>query len=204
MTRNNVQPLFLHIYPPYQVGLKGDPVTTLEQFRNLKIRVAGGAQTFAVQSLQAVPVQIAAGDTYVAIQQGTVDAYMLPLASLESYKLQEVSKAISTNASFASATSMLAMDSRLFAEQSPEVQQVLTDCGSQVTASLAAYSDQQSKDMVKKFGDQGVTMYEFAPDDLAAINEALQAASDDLIKRLTALDQPAQQAYDTYRAALGK
>ena len=81
-------PLMVQMFPPYQVGLAGGKLSSIGDFAGKKLRVSGGAQTFGVKALGGVPVQIAASDAYVAMQQGTVDGYFLALTSVDSYKLQ--------------------------------------------------------------------------------------------------------------------
>jgi len=204
LAANNIVPLLVHMYPPYQLGLRGEPITSLEEFSGVKVRVSGGSQVFAVNSLGAVPVQIAAADAYVAMQQGTIDGYMLALTSIQSYSLEEISKAISTNANFAGAAAFVAMDSRVFSALSAENQKALTDCGAEVEASLTTFQDNLVKELETEFAAAGVAMYQIPDEALAAINDKLKLAAEDYIARLTGLGLPAQAAHDQYRAALGK
>lgn len=199
---NNIVVLYVHAYPPYQLGLRDRKVETLADFSGQKIRVSGGSQVFAVNSLSAVPVQIGGGDTYVAMQQGTVDGYMLALTSVESYKLQEVSQSITTNVNFAGAVALLAMDATYFEGLSAEKQTALTDCGAEIEKSVVEFQDGYIAELEQKFAAAGAEMYAVPDETLVELNKTLELAVDDYIKRLTDIGLPAQEALEQYRAAL--
>ncbi|WP_417722636.1 TRAP transporter substrate-binding protein DctP [Salipiger sp.] len=199
---NHMVPLFINMYPPYQLGLKTGKINSMEDFTSLKIRVNGGAPVFAVQSLNAVPVQMSAGDAYVGVQQGTIDGYMLALTSVDAYKLQEVTGSLTTNVNFSGGQVWVAMDDRYFDTLAPEKQQALLDCGQQIQKSLSEYTDAMSDELIKQFREEGVEMYEVSPELSAELDQVLQLAIDDYVNRLTELNLPAKEATEQYQAAL--
>lgn len=202
--KNNIVPLAATFNPPYQLGLRGERIETLEGLKNKKIRVAGSGMVFAVNTLGAVPVQMPGNDAYLAVQQGVADGYFFALPSVESYSLQEVSKSISTNANFGNAQTFFAMDKATYDGLSPEKQKVVSECGRKIEASYAAYMDAYSKELEQKYAQAGVDMYEFSPEVLAGINEKLKLAADDYIKRMADLGLPGQEAFDEYSKALAQ
>ncbi|WP_417209758.1 TRAP transporter substrate-binding protein DctP [Antarctobacter sp.] len=200
----NVLPLTVIYLPPYQIGLKGPALNAIGDFDGLKVRVAGGGQVFGIQALDGVPVQISSGDAYVAMQQGTVDGFLLSLTSVVSYSLQEVSSAISTNGNFANAQTFLGMDQRVFDSFTPERQAIYLECGKQTEDSMSAYLENLANELKTDFAAQGVEMFEFTPELWAEVAAKMQPVATDYIERMNALGLPGQEAYDEYRKALGK
>lgn len=200
---NRIVPLVINMFPPYQVAVKGGRIETLDQFVSKKIRVQGGAHVAAVEGVGAVPVQISSGDAYVAMQQGTVDAIFLPLASLVVYSLQELSDAISTNANFAATAAIISIDKQVFDELPAEQQDALLACGQQVEASITKHADDLTANLAVQFADEGVDMYEFDAAELKKINDGLSKGIDEWLSRLDGLGLAATQAYQQHRAALG-
>lgn len=199
---NHFVPLINNMYPPLQLGLKSGKIESIADFDGKKIRVAGGPQVFSVNALHGVPVQLIAGDIYVSLQQGTVDGYFLALNSIDSYKLQEVTRSLTTNASFAGGQVWIGMDDRYLANLAPEKQTAIMDCAKQAEDGLTAYSDQMVEDLKKKYTAEGVEMYALPAPLLDELNEVLQLAIDDFVNRLTDLGLPAQEAVEQYQAAL--
>ncbi|WP_417209759.1 TRAP transporter substrate-binding protein DctP [Antarctobacter sp.] len=202
LDENHIVPLTVHMYPPYQLGLTGEKLDSIEDFAGLKLRVAGGAQVFAVNSLGAVPVQISAGDAYVAMQNGTVDGYMLAVTSIDSYSLQEVSGSITSNGAFAGAAAFIGMNDAYLASLSEDKQAALRECGLKIEEELAVFQDTLVEEMNVKFAEAGAEIYELSDETLAALNQTLELAVKDYVDRLTELGMPAQEALEQYRAAL--
>ncbi|WP_108260875.1 C4-dicarboxylate TRAP transporter substrate-binding protein [Mangrovicoccus ximenensis] len=69
------------------------PVTSLEQFRGLKIRWPGGASAKLTQDLGAIPVNIPGNEIYQALQNGSIDCAGILAAWLNiDNSLEEVSR----------------------------------------------------------------------------------------------------------------
>lgn len=202
--KNGVKPLLLNLYPPYQVMSVGDPIRTPADFEGKKISVFGGAQSFTVRALGAVPVELGGPDIYMALQQGTVDGNIYALPSADSWKLNEVTKSISTNANFGGAAGVLAIDTAVWDRLSPSSQAALVDCGLKVEASLAERADALAEELARKFAEEGMEVYEFTDEAKSALAERLKGAATEFISRLTDRGLPGQEVYDQYREALGK
>jgi TRAP-type transport system periplasmic protein len=67
------------------------PITTIEDFKGLKIRTLGIQQTY-VRELGAVPVNLQVGDIYSGLDKGVIDGTMGNLLLLDSWKLADVIK----------------------------------------------------------------------------------------------------------------
>jgi TRAP-type transport system periplasmic protein len=201
---NGIKPLILNVFPAYQMMARKEGIKTADAFKNKKIRIAGGAQSFGMTALGAVPVQIGFGEIFIAMQQGTVDAYIFSSMTVKNFSLQEVTKAMSRNGNFGTAVGVIAIDNKMFNSLSPAKQKVLVDCGREREAHLAKYADENDGKLFDEFAKMGIDVYKFTDQDKAAINDKLKLAQTDYVGRLVKRGLPAQEAFDEYRKALAK
>ena len=68
------------------------PLTKLEDFKGLKVRVAGAGYSKALQSIGAVPISMPSSEVYTSLQRGVVDAAMGVDITFRARKLYEVAK----------------------------------------------------------------------------------------------------------------
>jgi len=74
---------------PYNIISKA-PIRRLEDLNGIKIRVTAGLTAEIFRELGAVPVAIAAAETYPAFQRGVIDAVSLAPSDIVSYRLHEI------------------------------------------------------------------------------------------------------------------
>jgi TRAP-type transport system periplasmic protein len=121
LSDNHVRAMVVNVLPAYQIMSANEPIDSLDEFGGRTVRVAGSAMTFTVSALGASPVDMPAGDLYMSMQRGTVDSTILALASVKTYSLHALIKAMSTNGSFGSSGQFFAISDaaweRLTAEQ---------------------------------------------------------------------------------------
>ncbi|MCD6359113.1 MAG: TRAP transporter substrate-binding protein [Dehalococcoidia bacterium] len=82
--------LYLHAHGPGLLHTK-KPVRTLEDLKGMKIRSTGLAAKI-VEALGGIPVAMPQGETYEALQKGTVDGTLGPMEVLKGWKQGEVVK----------------------------------------------------------------------------------------------------------------
>ena len=76
---------------PYDI-ISTAPIETLEDLRGKKVRVTGGLNEAVIRELGAIPVVMAAAETYLAFQRGIVDAVALGVPDMAAYRLYEVGR----------------------------------------------------------------------------------------------------------------
>lgn len=76
---------------PYDI-ISVDPIESLEDLRGKKVRVTGGLNEAVFRELGAIPVVMAAAETYLAFQRGIVDAVTLGVPDIAAYRLYEVGR----------------------------------------------------------------------------------------------------------------
>jgi len=76
---------------PYDI-ISTEPIRRIEDVRGKKIRVTGGLTQAIFAELGAIPVVMAAAETYLAFQRGVVDAVALGVPDMAGYRLFEVGR----------------------------------------------------------------------------------------------------------------
>lgn len=201
---NKMVPLWVKLSPPYQIVSAVGPLRTLEDFKGKVLRSAGGSLNFTIEEMGASPAEISIGDSYIAMERGTVDGTISFLSSLKPYNLHELMNAVSLNGDFGSFPLMFAVRKQRWDTIPPETQAVMTQCGSEVQTSFAEFNDEERANLYQEFADQGVDVYEFAPEDLNVINDHLKVVLERWVSRLAGRGLPAQEVLDTYRGHLNE
>ncbi|WP_197029452.1 TRAP transporter substrate-binding protein DctP [Paracoccus pantotrophus] len=201
-TANKLHPLLFNLQPAYQVMSSGAPTDTLAKFSGLKTRVSAGSPSLMATALGAIPVEMSTSDMYIAMQRGTVDATFIAMASGKTYGLPELVKSVSTNGSFGSGAAVLSINLDKYNALSDEFKAAFDDCGRQVEVDLALYMDKENVALQTEFAESGITLFEFAPEELEAISSKLSVVADDYIKRLEDRGIAARETFDAYREGL--
>jgi TRAP-type C4-dicarboxylate transport system substrate-binding protein len=68
------------------------PIRTPEQMRGLKVRSTGGLMADILKQVGAIPVVLAAAETYTAFQRGILDAVAVSAPDMAAYRLYETGK----------------------------------------------------------------------------------------------------------------
>jgi TRAP-type C4-dicarboxylate transport system substrate-binding protein len=84
----DVKIITMFVHGPGAIHTK-EPVTTLEEFEGVKVRVGGGGVRMA-EALGATPVAMPAPAAYEAIQKGVADGAMFPFESIAGFRLGEL------------------------------------------------------------------------------------------------------------------
>jgi len=199
----DIVPIWAMAFPPYQIVSTRGKINSLDDFKGRVVRSAGGAMNLAIQQLGGSPAEIAIGETYIALERGTADSTISAFASVKPFSLQEIMKSMSSNGAFGTFSNVMAMKKDKFDALSPETQKVFIDCGIQTEQKFAQTMDAEAKELAKEFAALGIDIYEFTPENLAAINGALGNVQSDWVKRLSGRGLPAQETLDGYKTLLG-
>lgn len=201
---NQIVPLWVKLDPPYQVASASGPLRTLEDFNGKVLRSAGGALNLSTEVMGASPAEMSVGDTYMALERGTVDGALTFLTSMEAYSMNEVTNAVSTNAEFGSFPLVFAMRDNSWEEMSAEVKQVMSGCGLKIQKSLSQHSDNQSATLADEFSANGMDVYEFSQSEIEAMRERLVTVQDNWVSRLSHRGLPAEEVLNSYKEILSK
>lgn len=159
------------------------PIREPKDFQGLKIRLPPG-QVFAdtFRTLGAIPTTVDASELYLAVSQGTVDAFEVPFLSLVASKWYEVVKYVSlTNHAYNPV--WLAMSGRRLAALPADQQKILRDTARELQQPWRAAAAEKSLEAQKFIEGRGIQIVQT---DTAAFRPLLTGVYDRAKEKLGA------------------
>lgn len=146
-------------------------VADLKDLKGLKVRVPNNTiQIKGMEQMGVVPTPMALGDTYTALQQGTIDGLENPLPVLYNGKYQEVAKTlILTNHVRCINTWVCSLD--YFNSLTPEQQESLINTCNEAAKTNNAELEKSNADVLQKFKDEGVTVIDLSDDQVQELQD---------------------------------
>jgi tripartite ATP-independent transporter DctP family solute receptor len=134
------------------------PVGKPDDVKGVKYRVMQNPVFIAMfSSLGGNAVPMAWGETFTAVQQGTIDGLEIPLAVIEQNKYFEVAKYLSlTNHTYSA--NLLLISKRFFDRLPADLQKAVVDASVAATAKQREVSGANSKEIVAKLEKAGMTV----------------------------------------------
>lgn len=134
------------------------PVEKPADVKGVKYRVMQNPVFIAMfSSLGGNAVPMAWGETFTAVQQGTIDGLEIPLAVIEQNKYFEVAKYLSlTNHTYSA--NLLLISKRLFDRLPSDLQKAVTDAGVAATAKQRTVAADAAKEIVGKLQAAGMSV----------------------------------------------
>jgi tripartite ATP-independent transporter DctP family solute receptor len=134
------------------------PVAKPDDVKGVKYRVMQNPVFIAMfSSLGGNAVPMAWGETFTAVQQGTIDGLEIPLAVIEQNKYFEIAKYLSlTNHTYSA--NILLISKRFFDRLPADLQKAVTDAGVIATAKQREASAANTKEIVAKLEKAGMAV----------------------------------------------
>ena len=173
-TANKIRLLLAVTLTPYQILTVKNPIKNEADIRGLKLRSSGGAQDLTLRTIGAVPVRMAAPDTYESLSRGTMDGVLFPLDSALAYNLEKIVRYSTEGANFSSFVVTYSISEASWKELSPEFRKIMTDVAEEVVPAACAAIDGQEAEVRKKLEAAGV---QFSP-----ISAEFRSKLDDMLK----------------------
>ena len=150
-------------------------VNTVDDLKGMKIRVPNNTiQVKGFEVLGAVPTPMALGDTYTALQQGTIDGVENPLPVLYNGKFQEVAKYLILDGHVKNFTTWVC-GAEFFHSLTKEQQDLLVSTGEEAGIYNNELQKESEKEVLEKFRAEGVTIVEPSEDVLNGFREKSKA-----------------------------
>jgi TRAP-type C4-dicarboxylate transport system substrate-binding protein len=146
----------------YKIFLAKKKVMNLKDISGLKVRTPGGAMTPMLTALGAVPVSLSSSEIYTVMEKGIIEGGMLPIGSIPSFKLQEVTKYVIDLGCGISVFAVM-VNKGVWNGLPKDVQKIFEEVGDEVTRwGGNAYDSEATngKEILKK---AGVEVYALAP-----------------------------------------
>jgi len=202
---NKVRPIMMNLLPQTQLVLaKSIEINSLSDLAGLKIRVPHATAGDAISALGMVPVEMPISDLYLALERGTVDGAVNLTASVPSYKLNEVSKAVTTNLSMGSIGFFLVIAESDWQKLTPEQQEQVARAGAEVGTASSATFVKVNAGSEKKLVEAGMTMVTVPADVVAQIDAALASIGEKWVETVGARNPMAAQIAASYNALLSQ
>lgn len=149
------------------------PVLKPEDVKGVKYRVMQNPVYIGMfSSLGGNAVPMAWGETFTAVQQGTIDGLEIPLAVIDQNKFFEVTKYLSlTNHTYSSI--LLLVSKRTFDRLPEDLKQVVTEAGVTATKAQRAAVSQANLTLVKTLEGKGMKVNQVA--DVKPFRKALES-----------------------------
>lgn len=199
---NKIRLMLVVMLPPYQILTLKTPVSEMSDIKGLKLRSTGGVQDILVRTLGAVPVRMAAPDTYESLSRGTLDGVVFPLDSVVSYNLEKQLKFSTDKANFSSFVFAYSISDEAWKKLKPEVQKIMTDAAEEVVTAACKGIDEQDAQIKGKLQQAGVTFQTLSPAFAAQFNTIAKDVADKWAAGLDARGKQGSEALAEFRKAL--
>lgn len=202
---NKVRPIMMNLLPQTQLLLaKNREINSLSDLAGLKIRVPHSTAGDAISALGMVPVEMSVTDLYLALERGTVDGAVTLTASIGSYKMNEVSEAVTTNLSMGSIGFFVVIAESDWQKLTPEQQEQVARAGAEVGAVSAATFVKVNAGAEGKLTEAGMTMITVPEAVVAEIDAALASIGDKWVETVGARNSMAADISAAYSELLSQ
>jgi TRAP-type transport system periplasmic protein len=202
LTGKGMRALIYNPFPPHQFLSRTTPIATVADVAGKKIRIAGGAFNAFMTQIGGVPIEMPAGDIYLSLQQGVLDAVALPISSIMSYKLNEVISSASSNANLGQGAGLVVISTAAWDALDDTARTAFTTCSLEAEDRIAAALESEVETTLALLVGQGIEVFELAPEDLVALHDAMDDAAIEYVERIAARNPTAQKVYDALVAGL--
>jgi tripartite ATP-independent transporter DctP family solute receptor len=140
------------------------PLHKLEDFKGKRIRVLGDITTQLIQAFGGAPVFMGTGETYMALQRGTIDGVLTSLPSVYERKLFEVAKQFTfCEIQDILVTPAVLINLKIWNSLPPEIQKAMYDEGQEVEEWGFKESLRETDECLSELKKKGVEVY-YLPD----------------------------------------
>lgn len=141
------------------------PISNAASYKGLKVRTTDSPVEVAVaQALGMNATPIAWGETYTALQQGTVDGEGNTYSLLNDAKHTEVLK-YATDTFHNYSMHVLLINKKYFNGLSPEIQAMIMDAGKEALEWQRGISEELEEKAEQAFVDRGIAIYKLTPEE---------------------------------------
>ncbi|WP_018124704.1 TRAP transporter substrate-binding protein DctP [Desulfovibrio oxyclinae] len=163
----NLKPIMFSEYGYRNFVTTGQPISTADTLKKLKVRVtASPVEIEVAKALDMSPTPIAWGETYTAMQQGTVDGEGNTFSLLCDAKHDEVIRyAVDSRHNYS--MHILMMNKDFWDELPADVQAIITESAREALDYQRSITSKLEKKAEQKFIEQGIKVHKLTPEELA-------------------------------------
>ncbi len=180
------------------------PVRTLDDWKGMKVRVAGRFIGETVKAFGGTPVGIPLPGVYEALERKQVDGMMINWAITKPYRFWEVTKFHLATPIF-QGTLLTLMSQKSYDRLPPDLKQVIdANSGIAYAKHIGAIWDTQTQPAIDDIRKSGNTIYELTPQERARWQAAAKPAYDAWVAEMNRLGRPGQKMFEDWQATSAK
>jgi tripartite ATP-independent transporter DctP family solute receptor len=178
----NAKVLYLHDYDSVQIASKM-PLRKMEDLKGKRIRGAGETVIEGLRALGAAPTLIGAGEVYLALQRGTVDAGLAGVSTLWDRKYFEVTKYL-TMVDFNFGIMPILINKKKFDGLPGDIQKIMLEAAKEVQAWGRKEVEKIISENVELLKKKGMEVYQLPEGERERWREATKVVQDNFLKRV--------------------
>ena len=190
--------------PPAIIHTVAKPVRTLEDWRGMKIRVAGRFIGEMAKAYGATPVGIPLPGVYEALARGQVDGMLINWAIFAPYRLQEVSK-FHTNTALFQGTLLTLMSQKSYDRLSPDLRKVIdANSGAELAQTIGRIYDEDAIPAIEATKKNGNDVFELSAAERERWKATAKPAYDIWVAEMNKLGRNGTQMFADLQAITAK
>lgn len=198
---DSVKFLFMTVNTAAALLTTNRPIDSVDKIRGARLSGSAAAQQQFLASLGAVADFMPISEKYVALERGTIEGLLMPLASAPGYKMEEVTTYIS-RINYSSTPLVAIMNLNTWNSLSPEHQQALTDASETAQAMLGEAYDAEDANGLQILLDAGGIIADFPEEEMAKMRAAAEPFWDSYREDLRRRTDKADEFLDAFEAAI--
>jgi len=199
---DNFKVLFFLSTHPLTVFLRNKKVVTMDDFKGLKIRCGGPAQSQGVALLGATGVSMPGGEQYMALQTGVIDGAISGIDMAIDRKFYEITK-YAPSLPIYFGIYVLLMNKETWNGLPQELQKLIENTSNEISASELARRTNDEKSLWSTYG-QKVEVYKINKEEETRWRKATASVADKYAKDMEAKGYPAREALELMRKVNAK
>jgi TRAP-type C4-dicarboxylate transport system substrate-binding protein len=181
-TKLNAKLLSPISYGTSVVGTNTKPIHTIDDFKNLKLRASGTAQSHMYRALGAIPVEMSVSEVYMALQRGTIDGAISGPGRFYFSKWYETTPYITQDYATPFLQFWHAMNMNKWKKLTPENQKIIVDAAQEIAAWARDYVVEETEMTYEKFKNGLVKEMNFlSKEERTRFNEIVSPVMHDLV-----------------------
>jgi TRAP-type C4-dicarboxylate transport system substrate-binding protein len=184
LAKKGLKLLTAHAWPSQQV-FSHQPIRTIADWKGKKIRVYGADSSNITRALGGVPVNIAFGELYTALEKKTVDGAITSATNAEPMKFFEVSKIINYWFLAGASSEWLVTNQKAWDGLPKDLQQIVLDALKEVRFEDKEWEDAKAFEerALKRFPEIGMTVVNPSKEEIEKARTLSRAAWDTWLAR---------------------
>ncbi len=173
------------------------PVKTLADMKGMKIRVlASPFQLELIRRMDMSPIAMTLADVLPGLQQGTIDGTLTTMTIYTTMRYEGAGKTVVKNDQ-PYVNSIGVMSKRWMDGLPPDLQKVVRDSGTKVTAEITPFVKEFFNEQIKVWGTRGGEIIDLPKAEYDAMSQKISTIGDDLSKSKPALSATVKALFES-------